>query len=106
MPVASRGFTDTWLYFRVRARPEGGRVVYSALGLFSVPVAGPEAEAVMIGGPEDPAGSIPYYRGFEFSPDGRWVVYRADKGFGTPLELYATDVGAPPFQVLLPFVRR
>jgi formylglycine-generating enzyme required for sulfatase activity len=79
--------------------PDGRRVVYRAdqesdgvNELYSVPLSGPASAVVKLNGPLVSGGDV---TGFALSPDGRWVVYRADQDSNDVFELYATDTGAP-----------
>lgn len=83
-----------------RISPDGTRLVYenSDLGgnpreLFSVPITGPYTDSVKISGPLVSGGNVEYANGFNFSPDGRRVVYRADAETDGKIELYVTDEG-------------
>jgi Tol biopolymer transport system component len=99
-----------------RISPDGSRVAYLGVStpgvyeLYSVPMTGTLTDSVKISGPLVENGSVQYYDGFRFSPDGSRVVYRADADTDWLIELYVTDAGhiAPPpaFEVFLPLLRR
>jgi Tol biopolymer transport system component len=79
--------------------PEGSRVIYRAdqdaddvKELYSVPITGPFGDGVKLNATLVPGGDVTAFR---ISPDGRWVVYRADQDTDDVYELYATDEGAP-----------
>ncbi|MCS6909263.1 MAG: hypothetical protein NZM11_01650 [Anaerolineales bacterium] len=82
-----------------RISPDGRRLVYQSSNqggnpseLFSVPITGPYTDSVKISGPMVSGGNVEYV-GFNFSPDGRRVVYRADAETDGKIELYVTDEG-------------
>ncbi len=97
-----------------RISPDDSRVVYLGRAsdgtreLYSVPLTGPYTDSVKISGPLITGGNVEYYDGFQFSPDGRRVVYQADAEVDGRIELYVTDVGAilPLNRVFLPLIRR
>jgi Tol biopolymer transport system component len=86
-------------------------VVYLALPngpseLYSVAITGLYSDSVKISGTLVAGGNVQYYSGFQFSPDGSRVVYRADQDTDEVIELYVTDEGQINFKVYLPLVQR
>jgi len=97
-----------------RISPDDSRIAYIGRAsdgtreLYSVPITGPYTDSVKISGPLTTGGNVEYSNGFQFSPDGRRVVYRADAETDGLIELYVTDAGAilPLNRVFLPLIRR
>jgi Tol biopolymer transport system component len=97
-----------------RISPDNSRVVYlNTLGpgprfdLYSVPITGTYTNSVTISGPLIPNGSVELNGGFQFTPDGQRVVYRADAETDGKIELYVTDEGnLASNKVYLPLVIR
>ena len=87
--------------------PGGSRVVYRAdqdtndvYELYSVPIAGPAGDGVKLNPALPTGGDV--QREFEISPDGSWVVYRADQDSvrtaydaGGVYELYSVPIAGP-----------
>lgn len=97
-----------------RISPDDSRVVYIGRAsdgtreLYSVAITGPYTDSVKISGPMTTGGNVEYSNGFQFTPDSRRVVYRADAETDGRIELYVTDIGAilPPNRVFLPLIMR
>jgi hypothetical protein len=53
----------------------------------------PYSQSIKISGVITPGGTVEYYGGFAFTPDGTRVVYRASQDSPTMTELYVTDGG-------------
>jgi hypothetical protein len=71
-------------------------------GLWAVPALGPGGRVVKLTGPMIAAASIE--NAFEISPDGRYVVYMADREIDGKSELYLADIGGN--FVFLAYVQR
>jgi hypothetical protein len=84
-------------YLGYRVSPDNTRVAYLGTPagtneLFSVGISQPYSDSIKISGVITPGGTVEYYGGFDFTPDGTRVVYRASQD--SPMtELYVTDGG-------------
>jgi len=80
---------------------DSARVVYVAdqqanevYELYSVPIAGPAGAGIRLNDPLPPGGDV--MSSFLLSPDGAWVVYRADATTDGVLNLYSVPIAGPP----------
>jgi len=80
--------------------PDSTLVVYRAdqdtnevQELYSVPVAGPAGDGVKLNGPLAPGGEV--FDGYQISPEGSRVIYRADQAADDVKELYTVPITGP-----------
>ena len=94
-PTDSGGEVDSY-----KISPDGSRVVYQAdqdsedlSELYSVPVAGPASANVKLNGPLPLGGVVT--TGYQISPDGSRVVYRAEQQADGVVELFSVPLTGP-----------
>jgi Tol biopolymer transport system component len=96
----NRPLTASGSVLRFALSPDGSRVVYRAdqdtdgvVELYSVPITGPALTGVKLNGSLVSGGGVSDV--FLISPDGQYVIYRADQQTNEVYELYSVPITGP-----------